>query len=383
MEAVPLASETIRISFAGLSTSLAAQPGSCSQLLNAADIEVKIETADKCYKTARGHLSAEHGAILHLAIPATETISSLTVELSEVGFGNVVAIGATAKQSFRNLCEGNLEIALICPDVLKFTGSLCGKFVRTGRKLAYTKIETENNPGEKYNINNNNNIKAKVVPAGLLASGELACVPRSVLLHSGDGYECTAQVSRSALLSNSVSVSDSLRPFGSDEEPIVLELCRGEAELPGGTCDLNVLAAKAVDALADSANGVIALATNDVQIATVLMAIAPPDTPAIWTGITRKDVAKRLRMPASIHPDFYGGIYVEKKELVSSDTDDTTAEEKEVLHVPVKLLGVDDGDDDNVEPENDNRLKRKKSSVRWASPLSTRCSIEEDAGGAA
>lgn len=366
MEAAPLAAETIRISFAGLSSSLAGQGGCCQELTNAADVEVKCVTEDGGKQTARGHLSAEHGAVLHLAIPGNVAITSLTVELSEVGYGNVVAIGATAGCAFRNSCVGDLEVALICPDVLEFAGSLQASFIRTGAKLS----------GNIRNTNIHRDTEARLRPTGLLACGEFACVPSSVTLRSAEaGYQYEAQVSRSAL----GPLSGSVPPLGSGGEPVVLELCAGDADLPGGSTDLNILAAKAVHVLADSANAVVALATKDVQVATVLMAIAPPDTPAIWTG-TRKDVAKRLRMPASCHPDFYSGIYVEKKEPLPSDSDDDT-EGHEVLVLPAKLLGGSDskGEDD---PENDNRLKRKKSSVRWASPLSTRCSIKEGGEGA-
>lgn len=355
MEVVSLASESIQISVSGLNTSLAAPAGCCSQLQNAADIDVKLVSEHggyQSYQTARGHLSASNGAILHLALPGLATISSLTVELSEPGYGNVVAIGATTAKYFSEISVGNLEIALICPDILKFVGSLQASFLRSGPEIE--KLPDMNT------FKLSRVTQAKLVPAGLLASGELARAPSSVSLQNGDG-KYKAQVSRSAL-SGTASLG-----IDNGKELIVLGLCAGDIDLSGGSCDLNQLAAKAVHALG---NGVIALATSDVQVATVLMAIAPPDTPAIWTG-ARKDVAKRLRMPASIHPDFHSGIHVEKKSS-SEDNDD------EVLLVPSKLLRGDDGnDDETIDPENDNRLKRKKSSVRWASPLSTRCTIEE------
>jgi len=134
---------------------------------------------------------------------------------------------------------------------------------------------------------------------------------------------------------------------------VVLEICGGDSGLPGGRSNLNQLAAKAVDALADSANCVIALATKDVQVATVLMAIAPADTPTIWTGET-KGVAKRLRMSASVHGDFRNGLYVAKKELVSTDDDDEYEnEEKVVLVIPAKLLhGDDDDSEEEIDAEN-------------------------------
>jgi len=62
-------------------------------------------------------------------------ISSLTVKLSEVGYGSVDAIGA---MSFRDLCLGQLEIALVCPDAPQYAGTLQASFMRSGAKLAET-----------------------------------------------------------------------------------------------------------------------------------------------------------------------------------------------------------------------------------------------------
>lgn len=374
MQVVPLPPETIRISFGGLSTSLKTQPGnSCSQLRNAADIEVKLVTEVGSCTTARGHLSAEHGAVLDLAIAGAVAVSSLTVELSEGGFGNVVAIGAATSKSFRALSVGNLELALICPDVLKFAGSLEASFIRSGPKLAkLAPIVNKNKEG-------NTNTDARLVPAGLLADGNLAAVPPSVTLRTENGHQ--ANVSRSALVRlppDTLSTST----FGSFNDPVVLQLCAGETDLPGGKCDLNLLAANAVHALADTSNGVVALATEDVAVATVLMAVAPENTAVIWTHCARKDVPKRLRMPASVHRDFHSGTYVELKKKKKEENGNSN-NNNTVLVLPPKLLDGQEGNSDAHDTQNENRLKRKKSSVRWASPLSTRCTSEHNAGSAA
>lgn len=274
---VPLEAATLQLRFAPLRSSL--HLVSTYSVRHAAEVEVRLSCPDGSTETSSAHLGARVSATLSLPLRCMGAAEgALTVEVSDPCGGGVLALGAVPGGAL-NSSVGTLRIALLCPDALRAVGTLQLTYIRADDKLVFTSPTPPSAPAKR----------ARVVPAGLLASGEFARVP-SVICLGG------VSVSRTAL-----HQAPPASPFSVAAPPlessVCLELSVGDATLPGGAADVNALVAAACTAL--DAPEVAALCTSDLKIAAVLKARAP-DAPLVWCG--QPTVAKRFRI-ASIHPE--------------------------------------------------------------------------------
>lgn len=304
----------VRLSFPALSAIPIAQRA-------ALDVEARVINAEGLSATERVHLSATRGSSVVLAcVPR----SHLAIEIWEPD-GEQLAVAA-APPGALSASTGCVELALLCPDTLRIMGALAISFVRAGPALPALHKPPTFSP------------RVHLVPAGLLATGELAVAPPATTL------SCGLRVSRNAL-SEPPTTDSTLYP-------LALALCAGDGALPGGTEDLNALAAAAIRAI-DAGTGdseVAILATADENLAAILVACAPDHVPIVWLGA--RGQARALHV-ASIH-----------RECAA------------VMHIP--------RDGDALLPPRDffsGARPRRRRSVAWADPLikppCSSCSSEE------
>lgn len=298
---------SIRLTLAKIGESLSL--GGCGYLKDAgaANIIVKIGKATR----GEGLINRANGA--HIII--NEIDASLTIEVRATGFGQLIALGGIPSTNF-NSSQGSMSIALICPDELVFCGSLKLSFLRIGDKIDFVR-------GNHFN----NTVNAKIVPAGVGRNEELLRIQSSVVLQDD------MKVSRTAITNGS---------HEKFEGNSVLLLDLGNPHLLGGLADVNLLVELAMKELQN--DNVVALATDDIVVATVLAARTCLGTPLIWCG--ERDKARDLRF-ASIHDEGEGVLTVQRN--------------NDELLLPVELFRNHSNNEDGV--------VRRKCSVRWREPV--------------
>ncbi len=207
----------------------------------------------------------------------------------------------------------------MCPDALAYCGLLRFRYLRTDEAIEVKCTKRFDTPTE-----------ARLVSAGIGADEVL--------------YRAKSEVEIGGMNVSRTALRGGVRGK-QGEGHVVLQLDLGASELLGGEADVNVLVSRATQALAEEED-VVALATADIDVATVLVARTAGHVPVVWCGEER-GVARRLKM-ASIYDEGDGVVRVQRKE-------------GDVVVLPPGLFAEEGADEVGA--------VRRRTSVHWADPL--------------